>query len=129
MVDASGRCPCLSGLTVGECCLPLHAGERAAPTAEALMRSRCSAFALGDSAYLLETWHPSTRPATLALDDELRWLRLDVEQVVGGGPFDVEGTVRFAAWWRRADGERGVQRETSRFVRDDRWRYVDGSPA
>lgn len=124
-MDAADRCPCLSGLQHGECCAPLHAGVRTAPTAEALMRSRYSAYVVGDVAYLLETWDASTRPAVLDLDPDVRWMRLDIEQVVDGGPFDREGTVRFAAHWRRG-GERGAQRESSRFVRADRWRYVDG---
>ena len=69
------RCPCTSGLPYDECCGPLHRGERAAPTAEQLMRSRFSAFALADAAYLLATWHPSTRPESLELED----LEVDVE--------------------------------------------------
>ena len=44
------------------CCGPLHRGERPAATAVALMRSRFTAFALGDVDYLLATWHPGSRP-------------------------------------------------------------------
>ncbi|MCW2495429.1 MAG: hypothetical protein JWQ77_1353 [Jatrophihabitans sp.] len=89
------------------------------------MRSRYSAFALGEVGYLLDTWHPSTRPASMELDDR-RWLRLDVVDTVAGGPFDSDGVVEFVAHYRR-DGQRGQQRERSRFVRDGgRWLYVDG---
>ena len=62
--DPSRRCPCGTGLTYGECCGKYHAGTNA-PTAEALMRSRFSAFVTGDEAYLLRTWDPDTRPVTL----------------------------------------------------------------
>ena len=61
------RCPCPSGDTYDDCCAPLHRGERDAPTAVQLMRSRYSAFAVGDMPYLLRTWHPTTRPDDLAL--------------------------------------------------------------
>ena len=120
------RCPCTSGLPYDECCGALHHGERTAGTAEQLMRSRFSAFAVGDAAYLSRTWHASTRPAQLALDDDTRWYRLDVRATTGGGVFDTAGTVEFEAFWRSAGG-RGSLREVSRFVRGtEGWQYVDG---
>ena len=112
-------CPCLSGLRYDGCCGRLHAGAPAA-TAEALMRSRFSAFALGDVEHLRRTWHPSTRPAVLTVDDGLRWYRLDVLATQHGGPFDDEGTVEFRAHHRSAAGV-GSQHEVSRFVREDGW--------
>jgi SEC-C motif-containing protein len=128
-MDDSARCPCLSGETYGACCGPLHAHVVPAPTAERLMRSRYSAFVVGDAAWLLETWHPSTRPDELELDPEVRWYRLDVLRTERGGPLDDRGVVEFAAH-HRVDGRAEVQREVSRFVRDPsrRWLYVDGVP-
>jgi SEC-C motif-containing protein len=128
-MDDSARCPCLSGEAYGACCGPLHAHAVPAPTAERLMRSRYSAFAVGDGAWLLETWHPSTRPAELELDPDVRWFRLDVLRTERGGPLDDRGTVEFAAH-HRVDGRAEVQREVSRFVRDRArlWLYVDGVP-
>lgn len=121
-----GNCPCLSGEQYGGCCGRFHRGMAEAPTAEQLMRSRYSAFVLLDVGYLLRTWHPDTRPAGLDLDPALQWRRLDILSTRGGGPLDSDGVVEFAAHFRH-DGERGVQRETSRFVREDRrWYYVDG---
>src|SRR6478672_12867613 len=111
------RCPCSSGLSYDECCGPIHRGEHAAPTAEQLMRSRFSAFALGDVPYLLASWHPSTRPSCLELDAELRWYRLDIEHMVDGGPLDREGLVAFTAHYRSPDGP-GRQREVSAFRRE-----------
>lgn len=90
------------------------------------MRSRYTAFAQGDVAHLLRSWHPSTRPAGLELDPGVRWLRLDILARERGGPFDTDGFVEFEAI-HREDGRRGVLHERSRFVREDgRWLYVDG---
>jgi SEC-C motif-containing protein len=89
------------------------------------MRSRFSAFAVGDSAYLLATWHSSTAPAALDLDPEQRWTRLDILHTTRGGMLDTEGTVEFRAFYRGRDGA-GNQLETSRFVKQNRrWFYLD----
>jgi SEC-C motif-containing protein len=123
-----GNCPCLSGEQYAHCCGRFHRGEAEAPTAEQLMRSRYSAFVVLDAGYLLRTWHPDTRPAELELDPTVLWRRLDIVATRRGGPLDSEGTVEFAAHFRH-DGERGVQREASRFVRvDRRWYYLDAVP-
>lgn len=118
-------CPCGTGTAFDACCARLHDGAKAA-TAEALMRSRYSAFATGDAAYLLRTWHASTRPARLELDDATTWTRLDILATTNGTMFHTSGSVSFAAHYRRG-GKAGVQTETSRFVREtDQWFYVDG---
>lgn len=124
-MEATDRCPCGTGLTFGECCAPIHTGQRDAPTAEALMRSRFTAFAISDDAYLLRSWHPATRPSRLDAEPGIRWLRLDIVDTVAGGPFDKEGIVEFVAHYRSEDG-RGQLHERSRFVRQDSWCYVDG---
>lgn len=125
------RCPCLSGLPYDACCGRLHAGlstgQATAQTAEQLMRSRFSAFAVGDAAYLLATWHPTTRPATLELDDDRRWYRLDILTTRDGGPFETSGVVEFEAFYRAPSGN-GSQREVSRFSREGgQWFYLDGT--
>ena len=129
------RCPCGTGLAYAECCGRLHEGTAAAATAEQLMRSRYSAFAVGDAGYLLDSWHPSTRPSVLELDDAVTWTGLEVLDTSGGRLLDAEGTVEFRASYRaggrsgvRAGSQRaGFQHERSRFVRTDgRWRYLDG---
>lgn len=120
------RCPCGTGLPLDECCGRLHAGTSTAATAEQLMRSRYSAFVLGDRAYLLATWHSSTRPRVLDLDPGVRWTGLEVLATDGGALLEAAGTVEFRASYRR-DGRRGAQHELSRFVREGgRWRYLDG---
>jgi SEC-C motif domain protein len=91
------------------------------------MRSRYTAFAVGDVEHLLRTWHPTTRPASLELDPALRWTQLEVLDRVRGGPFDTEGVVEFRAHHREGP-RRGVLHERSRFVREDgRWLYRDGT--
>jgi SEC-C motif-containing protein len=116
------RCPCGTGLPYADCCGRLHDGTATAATAEQLMRSRYSAFVVGDPAYLLETWHPRTRPRTLELDPEVRWTGLEVVATTGGAMLDGEGTVEF-----RAHRVGGVQHERSRFRRaSGRWLYLDG---
>ena len=119
-------CPCGSALPYDACCGALHAGG-AAPTAEALMRSRYTAFALRDPAYLLRSWHSTTRPRALVLDPDQEWTGLTVLSAAGG-LLDAEGTVAFRARWRHG-GETGVLAETSRFVREDgRWVYLAALP-
>jgi SEC-C motif-containing protein len=87
------------------------------------MRSRFSAFAVGDADYLLASWHPSTRPASLELDPGLRWYRLDIVGTTRGGLLDEVGTVQFRAYYK--GDAAGVQEEDSRFVREGRrWFYV-----
>lgn len=121
------RCPCTSGLPWDECCGPVLAGARPAPTAVALMRSRFTAFATGDRDYLLRSWHPRTRPERLDLDDTLHWYRLDIESHEGGSPFESGGEVTFTAFYRLGDGESATLRERSQFERlKGRWVYVDG---
>ena len=124
-----GHCPCGSGDAYDDCCGPYHRGERTPPTAEALMRSRYSAFAVGAAPYLLASWHPSTRPSTVELDDHVAWRHLQIARTENGGPWDTDGVVEFTAHFSRRDA-RGRLHEVSRFVREDgRWYYVDGEIA
>jgi SEC-C motif-containing protein len=113
-------------LPYAECCEPLHTGQRNAPTAEALMRSRFSAFAKNDEEYLLRTWFAGTRPKALNLDTSIRWTSLEILATSAGSLFDSVGTVLFEAHYRQ-DGKPGVLREDSTFTREkDQWFYVRG---
>lgn len=109
------RCPCGTGLTYGECCYRFHSGEWVAPTAEALMRSRFTAFAVGNSQYLLDTWDPETRPSELGLDMGIDFYRLDILETTGGGPFDSTGTVKFQAFYKGLAS--GVKKKTPHSAR------------
>ena len=126
--DPMQPCPCGSGKPLGRCCGPYldDADGAAAPSAEALMRSRYVAYALGREAYLLATWHASTRPATLELDapPRPRWLGLAIKRHETSG--EDRAVVEFVARYK-VDGRAFRLHETSRFVREHgRWFYVDG---
>lgn len=125
-------CPCNPALAYANCCGPLHAGMAQAATAEVLMRSRYSAYARGDAAYLLATWHPSTRPAALHLNDgaATRWLGLKVKHHALTTP-DRSGramtTVEFVARHKTGGAPAVRLHEVSRFVQEDGgWYYLDG---
>ncbi|MBM7462681.1 YchJ family protein [Microbacterium dextranolyticum] len=124
---ASAPCPCGGG-EYGSCCGPVLAGGPAA-SPEALMRSRFTAFALGDVGHLRASWHPATVPDALDLDDAVRWERLEILRADGGRNADRRGTVEFRAHWRDVrTGERGVLSEISRFRRaGESWLYLDGA--
>ncbi|WP_110036515.1 YchJ family protein [Nocardia neocaledoniensis] len=120
-------CPCRRGEPFDACCGPILAGATPAPTAEALMRSRYTAYVVGDVGYLLRSWHPNTRPAELELDPAQRWLFLEIVGTQRGGPFDDNGTVEFIAHYK-LDGVRDAMHELSTFVRvDGAWVYLDGT--
>ena len=76
-------CPCGSGTPYDACCGVLHRGERQAATPEELMRSRYSAYALGDLGYVDRTWHPRTRPDAITPRPGLRWTGLEVHAADG----------------------------------------------
>lgn len=119
------ECPCGSGKAYAQCCQRYHSGE-AAPSAEALMRSRYTAFVLELEPYLLATWHADTRPDKLDMQasPKPRWLGLQVKRHVQDGE---HGTVEFVARYR-IGGRAHRLHEISRFVCEDgRWYYVDGS--
>ena len=130
-------CPCGGG-AYASCCRPLHRQERLAATAEQLMRSRYSAFALGEVDHLLRTQPadplaaqslPERRRALEASCRQLRWRQLEIVAVDAGGALDLEGCVSFVAHYS-AGGQRGVLRERSRFGReggrpDGAWLYLE----
>ncbi|MFI9647041.1 YchJ family protein [Streptomyces sp. NPDC052040] len=115
-------CPCGLLEPYEKCCGRFHSGAAAAPTAEALMRSRYSAFVRAEAGYLLRTWHPRTRPARLDLDPGTRWTGLEILGTADGSAFHSTGTVTFRASYRG-----GALTEHSRFERvDGAWVYIDG---
>ena len=124
------KCPCGTGRAYAACCGPYHAGEPA-PTPEALMRSRYSAFALQLKDYILATWHPRTRPGRPELADGAAgrtWIRLQIRRTAMTAAD--EGIVEFVASYRIGGSSAQRLHETSRFTREDgRWLYVDGDVA
>ena len=120
-------CPCGTGRDYAQCCRPLHRQERVAASALLLMRSRYAAFALGLAEYLLASWHPSTRPASLDLTAQpVRWCGLEICSCHEGLSGDLQGTVEFIASYRSGPCRERLH-EHSRFVCEaGRWYYVDG---
>lgn len=117
-------CPCGSKKPYAACCGRLHDGLAQAADAEALMRARYSAFAKRRADFVLATWAPETRPASLSLPLDETWTGLTVSPAEPLG--QDRAIVRFAAHWRRGAAA-GVLRETSRFRRENgAWLYVDG---
>ncbi|HET6788684.1 MAG TPA: YchJ family metal-binding protein [Aquabacterium sp.] len=124
-VRESQPCPCGRPAAYAQCCGLYHTGPLAlqAPDPESLMRSRYSAFVLDLRAYLLDTWHPSTRPAQIeAPEPGLKWLGLEVKKAA---LLDADrGMVEFVArskWGGRAHR----LHEVSEFVREEgRWYYT-----
>ena len=124
-------CPC-GGRPAGSpylaCCGRYieHLADTPAPDAQALMRSRYTAFVRGDAAYLQATWHASTRPSSLDLANSkgTRWLGLSVKCHEPTGPD--RAIVEFVARYK-IGGRAHRLHESSRFVREDGlWYYVDG---
>ncbi|WP_062290513.1 YchJ family protein [Demequina phytophila] len=124
----AAACPCGSGAPYAECCRPYLRGEADAPTAEALMRSRYTAYVRRDADYLTRTWHPSTRPLDLAAGlEDVEWRGLEVLATTGGLAGDDAGTVTFVAHHAAGVLAMDALRETSRFIRlDGRWTYLEG---
>jgi SEC-C motif-containing protein len=126
-LQESFLCPCGSHLPYPACCGLYHSGCRIPSTAEALMRSRYTAYVLKNEDYLLASWHPNTRPTVLDIKkNATNWIGLKIIAVEAGLAEDTEGTVEFFARYK-IGGRAEKMREKSHFVRvDDRWFYVDG---
>ncbi len=117
-------CPC-GGLAFDDCCGRYLERGDIAPTAEALMRSRYTAYVRHNAPYLLDTWAARTRPATLDFDDASQWLGLQVK--AHRQRDDTHAEVEFVARYK-VGGRAHRLHERSRFERadDGRWRYIDG---
>ncbi|MDB5796827.1 MAG: hypothetical protein JWP36_729 [Paucimonas sp.] len=123
MSSRAQPCPCGGG-DYGACCARYVEDGLPAPDAEKLMRSRYSAYVQGREDYLLATWHASTRPQPPLLQENTKWLGLEVRRHVPQGE---RALVEFVARYRIA-GRGQRLHEASNFVREQgRWWYVDGS--
>lgn len=120
-------CPCQSTKPFSLCCEPLLIGIGTAQTAEALMRSRYTAYTLHNSDYLSQTWHPSTRPEGIDTSLIPNWLSLTVKNCHAGGAQDTEGTVEFIAIGQ-AQNRVVTLHEISIFLKEDgQWLYLTGN--
>lgn len=127
--DSNMLCPCESGEPYEQCCGPFLAGVKLPSTAKSLMRSRYAAYVLDNTAYILSSWHPSTRPDSIPDygPSKAKWTSLQIVECVAGDVSDVDGRVTFVARYK-INGKAGRIHENSRFVKEqNRWFYVDGT--
>ncbi|MEC4747470.1 YchJ family protein [Methylomicrobium sp. Wu6] len=125
--ESTELCLCGSGIMYNQCCGLYHNSETCPATAEALMRSRFTAYALHNADYLRKTWDSGKCPDTIDFSRETAvWQRLDVLDTKKGGPQDDKGVVEFKAYYLQ-DGEECVLHEVSRFIKKEgHWLYLDG---
>jgi SEC-C motif-containing protein len=125
-------CPCGTGLELTACCGPIIAGERPAPTAEALMRSRYTAYVEENVPYIRDSHDPETRDgfdeaATADWARRATWLGLQVLSTRAGGEGDEQGEVEFVARFRDERKVEHRHHERSKFIkREGRWYFQDG---
>jgi SEC-C motif-containing protein len=130
----SPNCPCGNDLPYSDCCAKAHENHRSVKTAEALMRSRYSAFALGNGNYLQQSHAISTRPS-IAEGNEIEswaksvsWVKLEVLNTAMGTHSDLEGTVEFVAYFLES-GTMNTIKENSYFEKKNgAWYYVGYAP-
>ena len=120
-------CRCGSNLQYDLCCRTFHENIKKPITAESLMRSRFTAYAMQNDSYLLETWDASKRPGEIDFSKEdAEWTKLEILKTKKGGEKDSKGIVEFKAYYSQ-DDEEYVMNEISRFKKSSgRWLYLDG---
>lgn len=129
--DSRVTCHCGSEKSFETCCKPLIEGKEQASTAEQLMRSRYSAFVLGDVDYIINTHDPKTRGEVNREDTEAwakqsTWTGLEILELEAGAENDTEGRVDFVANYE-LKGTAVAHRESAIFRKEgQRWFFVDG---
>lgn len=125
------NCPCGSGKAFDACCGPILNGSAKAETAEALMRSRYSAYVVGNIDYLGDSLHPNhkndwDKEATRVWANDSEWLGLEIRSTEAGSAGDDEGYVEFLATFTE-QGTPRVHHEMSYFKKEHGvWYYVNG---
>ena len=119
-------CPCGSDQLYCACCQPFHLGDALASSAQILMQTRYSAYALQLNDYIQNSWHPSTRANSVATDEiTVKWVGLLIKKTWTGDT-DNEAFVEFEARYK-VNGKAEKMAEISRFVFENgQWFYIDG---
>ncbi len=126
------NCYCCSGKEFEDCCQPFIGGIAKPATAEELMRSRYSAYAIAGVEYIIKTTHPSTRKLhDVKLIENWarssRWQKLEILSKSEGGAKDKKGTVEFKAYFLDSDEQPQIHHELSNFRKElGSWFFVDG---
>jgi len=130
--DTMQNCPCGSGKPIDTCCGPIIKGAAKAPTAEALMRARYTAYATGAVDFIVSSCHREEDDGGIDLEatkkwsEESKWLGLRIVRTEKGGPTDSKGVVEFVATYEQG-GLRDEHHEVGHFVRKDGdWLYETG---
>lgn len=117
------NCPCCSGLTYIDCCQPYHLRSAYPTTAEALMRSRYSAYAIPNGQYLIQTTYPTKRHEHDA-DDMQEWGEINTWLQLEVVSTPATNLVEFKAHYINAEGAQQLHHELSTFKKkDNRWYY------
>jgi len=122
-------CYCDNNELYGNCCAIAHKDITLVTTAQQLMRSRYSAYVMGNVAYLMQSHHGSTRPISeqkeiLNWTKSVKWLSLEVLSFTNGEVNDVKGTVEFKAHFEE-NGLKDIIHENSKFIRENNhWVYL-----
>jgi len=123
---------CCSGFTFADCCQPFLLGSKKANTAEALMRSRYSAYVVADVNYIIATTHLSTRKrhdhnSIKQWAKSSTWQKLEIISKRAGEATDAIGKVEFKAYYLDSNKRSQVHHEDSNFVKENGvWFFVDG---
>ena len=124
-------CPCGSGHLYSGCCEPFINGSKNPPTAEALMRSRYTAYVEHAIDYIIDTCSKEEKDKidfdqTKNWSEKSKWLGLKILSTEKGNPLDTEGTVEFEATYE-VDKLREVHHEKAKFKKSEgRWLYIEG---
>lgn len=118
------QCPCGSGSNYGDCCEKVHLSHTSARTAEELMRSRYSAYALGNVDFLVQSHHPRTRSKKLKreISEWIQEVEFEFLEVLEAEP----DSVTFLVGFQTPSGQSQIRQEHSRFLKEkDLWYYLD----
>ncbi|AOW19592.1 YchJ family protein [Urechidicola croceus] len=127
------NCPCNPSIKYSDCCEKAHRNIHTVKTAEALMRSRYSAFVMANIDYLQQSHHTTTKPSKREKKDiekwakSVEWIKLEVLNTTHGTQNDMNGTVEFKAFFME-NGAVNVIHENSNFSKENNhWVYLDAS--
>lgn len=126
------QCPCGSKKNYNVCCAPYLEGKEPAPTAEALMRARYTAYATTNIDFILQTTHKSglkkvDPESSRKWSEESKWHGLEILSTKRGTAGDLEGEVEFIARYTAQDNEEVEHHEISTFKKEDnKWFFLDG---
>ncbi|MDP2276006.1 MAG: YchJ family metal-binding protein [Archangium sp.] len=124
-------CPC-GGADFETCCGPRLSGVKPAETAEALMRSRYTAFSRGDANYLRASQLKPTRDQSWEETERwaksVAWLSLQIVSKEAGTEADEKGVVEFIARYLEGAAVHALHERSTFSRQDGQWRYDSGAP-